>query len=709
MATNKQFDELVSKWLEESAPSRLPERVLDATFERTRKSRQPTGWRAFLARLRFLRFAPPLGSAAVIVLAAAVAINYYANQPGLGGAPVLPSSPESWSRASIDTRFQTAQIDRFTASPRGLLALVGELGSGAFELAVSSNGEEWSQVSDDDHPPLEGHNVVLAGTSEGFLMVVDNDVWASSDGLIWEGLASPVEEPALRRGEIVAVSAGGPGFVAVGRNNMAWYSANGSDWSLAEVPPATEIFGRENLTETVFMQGVAVAGDRLVAWGEARGENGLEEIVVPVIWTSIDGLSWANSPDLQMDAITAVAGGPNGFVAIGADFSENSDAPYAAWFSVDGQTWQQGDAFTSLDDEGTASMSVKSVAATQAGFVAVGANGECALTPCRPEDSPLDAAIWTSADGLSWSRLPRNELFNAENPSDPGPAGESDATSVARWGSRFVVGGQFDTRPVVWLSGPNRAGDDAQPTPTMAPPGAEATVPLASPSRQPFGFHESFEPGAGRIFCGTRDGATGPVLGCSTDGARVLIQKGEENLFILHADGSETQVTDQLSGFSEMLGSSRPAGATISPDGSRVVFAGLTMVGLSCHNGALFAVDADGGPAGLLWESQAAPDGGIVRYPAFSPDGTQIAFVDGYCDHNHSVWVMNADGSNAHKIVSDEIGPLDATHVHGLAWSQTGDRIAITVDQGSYTFATDGSHFTADGDVSEFCWPGWRC
>ena len=163
------------------------------------------------------------------------------------------------------------------------------------------------------------------------------------------------------------------------------------------------------------------------------------------------------------------------------------------------------------------------------------------------------------------------------------------------------------------------------------------------------------------------------------------------------------------------LGSARPSGATISPDGSRVVFAGKTVRGRSCHDGALFAVDADGGPAEVLWTSQAAEDGGIVRYPMFSPDGTQIAFADGYCDSSHSVWVMNADGSDAHQILASEPtagGGLCARPRVVAGWRS--DRAPY---QGStrfegldiYTFATDGSDFTQGGDASEFCWPGRRC
>jgi dipeptidyl aminopeptidase/acylaminoacyl peptidase len=175
-------------------------------------------------------------------------------------------------------------------------------------------------------------------------------------------------------------------------------------------------------------------------------------------------------------------------------------------------------------------------------------------------------------------------------------------------------------------------------------------------------------------------------LGWSRDGTELLFMRTRPYpnapgrgtlLFILHADGSETRVTKELMDISS---------ATISPDGSRIVFARWNRAGL-------YAVDADGGPAELLLEG--GP--GALYQPTFSPDGTQIAYINGGGDHTHNVWVMNADGSDAHEIVSNEwTAPIG--HVRGLAWSPAGDRIALSLVDGPspaiYMFAPDGSDFT---------------
>jgi Tol biopolymer transport system component len=61
-----------------------------------------------------------------------------------------------------------------------------------------------------------------------------------------------------------------------------------------------------------------------------------------------------------------------------------------------------------------------------------------------------------------------------------------------------------------------------------------------------------------------------------------------------------------------------------------------------------------------------------VEYPAWSPDGTRIAFMggpDGPTEYD--IWVMNADGSNPVQL-TDSPGPD-----WWPAWSPDGTRIAF--------------------------------
>jgi len=105
MAKKERFDESVSKWLQESAPARIPERVLNATFERTRQSRQQMGWHTVIRRLSMPKFLPALGSAAVIVVVAALALGLYVNRQGGIGAPPSPtpsSSPTVAASRSVE-------------------------------------------------------------------------------------------------------------------------------------------------------------------------------------------------------------------------------------------------------------------------------------------------------------------------------------------------------------------------------------------------------------------------------------------------------------------------------------------------------------------------------------------------------------------------------------------------------------------------------
>lgn len=174
------------------------------------------------------------------------------------------------------------------------------------------------------------------------------------------------------------------------------------------------------------------------------------------------------------------------------------------------------------------------------------------------------------------------------------------------------------------------------------------------------------------------------ALGWSSDGTELLLKREDltyqglccpEHLYILRADGTETQLnTVPL----------YTSGATIAPDGSRVVFAAGEYRGPP----GIFVIDAEGGRPTLITEEG--------QSPTFSPDGTQIAYVSTGPTRAH-VWVANADGSDAHQILADEPA-LAQGAFGGLTWSPAGDRIAMENwmegHEAIYTIASDGSDFT---------------
>ena len=271
----------------------------------------------------------------------------------------------------------------------------------------------------------------LVSTDRGFLMLQYNDVWASEDGHDWRLLASAPTDPDLYPSGPDTAVVGGPGLVAVG-DDKAWYSVDGTDWSLAAIPglPA-EIMGPED-DRHVRMAGVTAEGQNLVAWGLAElplTDNPDENLVVPLLWASHDGRTWADVVRPEMDSVTAVTGGPHGFVATG-----EADGEAAAWLSADGVVWERIalGAFTS-----PARLELDAASATTAGYVVVGTEGQCVYYPCPGQN----IVIWTSADGRSWSRLPGTDLT----------AGAQAYRSVA-WGSSFVVGGAYDGKPAIWIS-----------------------------------------------------------------------------------------------------------------------------------------------------------------------------------------------------------------------------------------------------------------
>ena len=235
-------------------------------------------------------------------------------------------------------------------------------------------------------------------------------VWTSSDGLTWSRV--PHDE-ATFGGDgsqwMFDVTTGGPGFVAVGassrllsRRAVVWTSSDGLSWSRVEA--SAELEGKDDYAE---MRAVTSGGSGLVAVGMV----GAAEDPDAAVWTSPDGRSWTRVDDSnlggplrqEMDAVTA--GGP-GFVAVGREFDLDARAGDAAvWTSTDGAAWTRvvSDALRLDGDQ-----RMYGVTAGGPGLVAVGLDWWVEIPP--------DAAVWVSADGSTWEKVPHSDVF--AGPSD---------------------------------------------------------------------------------------------------------------------------------------------------------------------------------------------------------------------------------------------------------------------------------------------------
>lgn len=141
----------------------------------------------------------------------------------------------------------------------------------------------------------------------------------------------------------------------------------------------------------------------------------------------------------------------------------------------------------------------------------------------------------------------------------------------------------------------------------------------------------------------------------SADGSK-LVYVCDDQICTMNADGSDqVQITDDPS-----INFGHPAW---SPNGERIVHRRRIFVeGFRRLQGTLWIMDADGTNAFQLTDSESAN-------PAWSPDGRRIVFTRGYIGGN-GVWTIQPDGSRLKKLVEEGY----TTHP---VWSPSGRRVAF--------------------------------
>jgi hypothetical protein len=318
--------------------------------------------------------------------------------------------------------------------------------------------------------------------------------------------SGPTPDPAFRgkggQRAAGAVAELGNGWVAAGSEQDDNHYSEAAFWVASKIDGGWQRIGDNNIGGAIagglgpdssglaidsVAHGISVGTARIVAAGSATyfqaSANGqtTQTGPLPAVWISDDGSSWQSSllpmPDGGKVAVAeSVASRDGEYVVVGTVSADDhiggtGDLPIA-WYSTDGVTWTLGRGMI-----GSVSGETKAYGVTAADtgssplFVAVGGS---------VTNSSNDAAVWTSDDGIAWTKVANSTALGQGN-----KISDQEMLAIAALGSGagFIAVGDESanssstSRGVVW-----RSSDGATWTRTAANDSTFVSKDKANPS-----------------------------------------------------------------------------------------------------------------------------------------------------------------------------------------------------------------------------------